>query len=189
MIIFRRRKNSSPWPVIACGKTGNFLPRWYSVFATSQVESTAQTGEPAMLVLPPPQSVMDELSHRWFPGAVDSAVDQVIRLLESASPLLISGCFCKLPPQGCLATQIAWHHPKTSHLGHDAGIVWLDRIANLSPVTSHVLTYWDARGAQDVAFRHLLLDQFRGEKARRQRFGYLPIGSPTFRQHSEIKAC
>jgi len=142
-----------------------------------------------MLVLHPPQSVMDELNHRWFPGAVDSAIDRMIYLLEDASPLLISSCFCRIPPQGCLATQIAWHHPRTRHLVQDAGIVWLDQVANLSPVTSHVLTYWDARGAQDVAFRHFLLDQFQGEKARRQRFGLPHLGSPSVRSHPEMKAC
>lgn len=142
-----------------------------------------------MLVLPTPQSVMDELNHRWFPGAVNSALSQVIRLLENASPLLISGCFCRVPPQGCLATQIAWHHPKTCHLVQDAGIVWLDRIANLSPVTSHVLTYWDARGAQDVSFRHFLLDQFRAEKALRHRLGFFQTEPTSGRHVSEMKAC
>lgn len=142
-----------------------------------------------MLVMAPPQSVMDELNHRWFPGATDGAIDQVIRLLESASPLLVSGCFCKVPPQGCLATQIAWHHPKTRHLTQDAGIVWLDCVANLSPVTSHVLTFWDARGANDLAYRHFLLDQFQGEKLRRQRFGLCRFSSASPLQYPEMKAC
>lgn len=142
-----------------------------------------------MLVLTPPETVIDELNHRWFPGVTDTALDQVIRLLESASPLLVSGCFCKVPPQGCLATQIAWHHPRTRHLMHDAGIVWLDRIANLSPVTSSVLTYWDARGSEDVGYRHFLLDMFRGEKERRQTMVRPPLAQMPSLPFSHLKAC
>ena len=128
-----------------------------------------------MLILDPPQSVLDELHQRWFPGSTDGAVAHLVHLLESASPLLVSGYFSKMPPQGCLATQIAWHHPNTAHLAQDSGIVWLDRVANLSPVTSTVLTFWDARGANDLAYRHFLLDEFRAERHRRQQ------GKPTLR--------
>ena len=142
-----------------------------------------------MLFMTPPKSVMDELHHRWFPGAMDGAIDQVIRLIEAASPLLVSGYFCKLPPQGCLATQIAWHHPKTCHLNQDAGIVWLDRVANLSPVTSHVLTFWDARGSSDLAYRHFLLDQFKSERSRRQATGLARLAFLAPYQYPEMKAC
>ena len=122
-----------------------------------------------MLATPLTDSFTSELRENWFPGTPNSALDHLLRLLETASPLLVHGCFTQIPPQGCLATQIAWHHEKTSHLGQDAGIIWLDQIAKLNPISSIVLSTWDMLGSRDVGLRHALIEQFRSEKRRRLR--------------------
>jgi hypothetical protein len=88
--------------------------------------------------------------------------------LEKGSPLLIHGCFTRSVPMGCLATQVAWHHPTTAHLTVDAGISWLHRVAGLNPATSHVLRDWDRRGINDWEVRSELLDHLKQERAQRQ---------------------
>jgi hypothetical protein len=65
---------------------------------------------------------------------------------------------------GCLATHIAWHHPRTQHLTLDAGITWLHRVAGLNPATSHVLREWDRRGVHDLELRPDLLAVFQKEQ-------------------------
>jgi hypothetical protein len=122
-----------------------------------------------MLNTPLTDSFTRELQQNWFPGTSNPALDHLLKLLETASPLLVHGCFTKFPPQGCLATQIAWHHDKTSHLGQDAGIIWLDQVAKLNPISSIVLSTWDMLGSRDVGLRHALIDQFRSERRRRIR--------------------
>jgi hypothetical protein len=113
---------------------------------------------------------LGELRTAWLPNAPDLALDRLIELLDKASPLLISGCFTRAIPQGCLATHIAWSHPDTEHLCIDAGITWLSRVAKLNPATSHVLREWDLRGATDVSLRRALLAELSAEReARRAR--------------------
>src|SRR5438067_9331898 len=101
-----------------------------------------------------------ELQTRWFPHLTDSGLDRLIELLETGSPLLIHGCFTRATPMGCLATHAAWHHPRTAHLIHEAGISWLTRVAGLNPATSLVIREWDARAAGDWQVRSDLLDAF-----------------------------
>ena len=90
---------------------------------------------------------------RWLPNLTDAGLDRLIDLLEKGSPLLIHGCFTRAVPMGCLATHVAWHHPRTPHLTLDAGITWLHHVAGLNPATSHVLREWDRRGAHDLDLR------------------------------------
>ena len=110
---------------------------------------------------------LQELQSAWLPHATDAGLDRVIELLEKASPLLIHGCFSRAVPMGCLATHLAWHHPRTAHLTQDAGIMWLHHVAGLNPATSQVLRDWDRAGLADVELRFALLDLLREEKARR----------------------
>ena len=69
---------------------------------------------------------------------------------------------------GCLATHVAWHHPRTRHLTLDAGITWLHHIAGLNPATSYVLREWDRRGLNDLELRAELLAVFQQERQARQ---------------------
>ena len=59
------------------------------------------------------------------------SLERLIEMLEKNSPLLIHGCFTKAIPMGCLATHVAWNHPRTCHLTLDAGISWLHRYAEV----------------------------------------------------------
>src|SRR5712691_5323564 len=97
-------------------------------------------GDPNML----PGCCVRELQTAWFPNMTDAGLDRLIELLEKGSPLLIHGCFAKAATMGCLATHIAWHHPKTEHLNIEAGIAWLTCVAGLNPATSSVIREWDA---------------------------------------------
>ena len=67
---------------------------------------------------------------------------------------------------GCLATHIAWHHPRTARYNDDAGVQWLTRVAGLNPATSAVILAWDRTGGE-WAVRATLLDACRAEQARR----------------------
>lgn len=107
---------------------------------------------------------VEELRSAWLPHITDAGLDRLVNLLEKSSPLLIHGCFTRAVPMGCLATHIAWHHPRTRHLTLDAGITWLHRIASLNPATSHVLREWDRRGVHDLELRADLLAFFRIEQ-------------------------
>ena len=89
---------------------------------------------------------LGELRSAWLPNMPEAALDRLLDMLEKGSPLLIHGCFTRAVPMGCLATHVAWNHPRTAHLTLDAGITWLHRVAGLNPATSHVLREWDRRG-------------------------------------------
>lgn len=111
---------------------------------------------------------LEELRFAWLPHINDAGLDRLVDLLEKSSPLLIHGCFTRAVPMGCLATHIAWHHPRTRHLTLDAGISWLHRVAGLNPATSHVLREWDRRGVHDLELRADLLIFFRKEQRLRR---------------------
>jgi len=111
-----------------------------------------------------------ELHDYWLPNLTDAGLSRLIELLEQGSPMLVHGCFTRSVPMGCLATHAAWHHPRTAHLVHDAGITWLHRVAGLNPATSLVIREWDRRGAHDWEIRSELLVQLKQERdARGQR--------------------
>lgn len=107
---------------------------------------------------------LGELRSAWLPHITDAGLDRLVNLLEKSSPLLIHGCFTRAVPMGCLATHIAWHHPRTNHLTLDAGITWLHHVAGLNPATSQVLREWDRRGVQDLEMRGELLAFFKKEQ-------------------------
>jgi hypothetical protein len=109
-----------------------------------------------------------ELQSSWLPHTTDAGLDRLIDLLEKASPLLIHGCFSRVMPMGCLATHIAWNHPRTACYSVEAGINWLHHVAGLNPATSHVIREWDRRGAQDFEMRADLLESLTHERRRRQ---------------------
>lgn len=113
------------------------------------------------------QECLQEFRAAWLPHITDTGLDRVIELLEKGSPLLISGSFSRAMPMGCLATHIAWHHPRTAHLTQDAGICWLFQEAHLNPATSSVIREWDNRGAQNWETRAGLLEVLHAEKASR----------------------
>jgi hypothetical protein len=98
-----------------------------------------------------------ELQQSWLPHVTDAGLDRVIDLLEKGSPLLIHGSFTRATPMGCLATHIAWNHPKTTHLTLDAGVTWLNRVAGLNPATSSVIREWDRCAGADYEMRADLL--------------------------------
>jgi len=103
-----------------------------------------------------------------LPHITDAGLNRVVELLERASPLLIHGSFSRAVPMGCLATHIAWNHPKTAHLTVEAGISWLNRVARLNPATSRVIREWDRSGLYDLETRGDLLALFREECTRRR---------------------
>jgi hypothetical protein len=109
-----------------------------------------------------------ELQLSWLPNVTDAGLDRLIELLEKNSPLLIHGCFTRAVPMGCLATHIAWHHPNTSHLTVDAGIIWMNRVAHLNPATSHVIREWDSCSPQNWEVRAELLAFFTAERRSRR---------------------
>jgi hypothetical protein len=115
-----------------------------------------------------PPECLGELRSVWLPNITDAGLDRLVELLEKSSPLLIHGCFTRAVPMGCLATHVAWNHPRTSHLTLDAGITWLHRVAGLNPATSQVLREWDRRGVRDLELRADLLKVLREERERRR---------------------
>lgn len=110
---------------------------------------------------------LGELRAAWLPNVTDDGLRRLVDLLDKGSPFLIHGCFTKALPMGCLATHVAWNHPRTAHLTLDAGINWLHRVAGLNPATSHVLREWDRRGVRDLELRADLLAIFQNELATR----------------------
>jgi hypothetical protein len=106
---------------------------------------------------------LHELRRAWLPNMTDAGLARVIELLEKGSPLLVHGSFTRVVPMGCLASHVAWNHPRTSHLSHEAGIAWLHRVAGLNPATSAVLRAWDSRGVHDRRLCGELLALFRAE--------------------------
>jgi hypothetical protein len=122
------------------------------------------------------QNCIRELRSAWLPNITDTGLDRLIDLLEKGSPFLIHGCFTRTVPMGCLATHVAWNHPRTAHLTLDAGITWLHRVARLNPATSYVIREWDCRGSQDWEVRSELVAIFREE--RRDRNGETAARQP-----------
>ena len=107
--------------------------------------------------------IIREFRDRWLPHVTDSGLARIIELLETNSPLLIHGLFQQAPPLGCIATQVAWHHPKTAHFSEEAGIQWLSRIVKLNPATSKVIIAWDKSCQTDWELRGLLLRECQRE--------------------------
>jgi hypothetical protein len=114
------------------------------------------------------QNWLDELQNQWFPHTTDSGLARLIHLVEDASPYLVHGMFTHAVPRGCIATHLGWHHPKTTHLTLDAGVIWLTKVAGLNPATSKVIRLWDQFGVQDFDFRCQFLHQLKAEQARRR---------------------
>jgi hypothetical protein len=106
---------------------------------------------------------LGELRSAWLPNMTDAGLARLIELLEQASPLLVHGCFTRAVPMGCLATHVAWNHPRTQHLTVDAGITWLHRVAGLNPATSLLIREWDRRGVHDLELRSDILAELRHE--------------------------
>src|ERR1700687_1291142 len=103
------------------------------------------------------QECLRELPHSWLPNITDKGLDRLVDLLEKGSPLLIHGSFTRAVPMGCLATHVAWNHPRTAHLTLEAGISWLHHVAGLNPATSHVVREWDACRCSNWEIRSELL--------------------------------
>ena len=110
-----------------------------------------------------------EFRAAWLPHVTDSGLSRITDLLEKASPLLIHGAFTRAVPMGCLASHIGWNHPQTCHFDHEAGVMWLAKVAALNPATSAVILAWDRHGAGDFALRAALLEACRDEQDARRR--------------------
>lgn len=108
-----------------------------------------------------------EFRAAWLPHVTDGGLSRIIELLEKGSPLLIHGAFTRAVPMGCLASHIAWNHPRTCQYQHEAGVVWLSKVAGLNSATSAVILAWDRGGTGDFALRTALLAECRKEAARR----------------------
>ena len=114
--------------------------------------------------------LLHEFQSVWCPHMTDAGLNRITDLLDQASPMLVHGSFTATLPRGCLASHIAWNHPKTTHLYQDAGVVWLTRVAKLNPATSRVVMAWDRHGVYDWLLRSLLLGACRLEWSRRRRY-------------------
>lgn len=108
-----------------------------------------------------------EFRASWLPHVTKVGLSRIIELLEKGSPLLIHGAFTRAVPMGCLASHIAWNHPQTCRYQHEAGIMWLAKVAKLNPATSSVLLAWDRNGAADFMLRSDLLEACVEERRRR----------------------
>lgn len=108
-----------------------------------------------------------EFRAAWLPHVTDGGLDRLIDLLGKASPLLIHGAFTRAVPMGCVASHIAWNHPRTCRFDHEAGVMWLTRVAGLNPATSAVLLAWDRSGVADFGLRSDLLAACVEEKTHR----------------------
>ncbi|MBN9119249.1 MAG: hypothetical protein J0I06_08825 [Planctomycetes bacterium] len=105
----------------------------------------------------------------WLPHITDDGLNRIVELLDKASPLLIHGTFTRVPPMGCLASHVAWNHPQTCRFDdHEAGVMWLSRVAGLNPATSAVILAWDRYGAADFQLRTDLLEACREEQSARR---------------------
>ena len=108
-----------------------------------------------------------EFRESWLPHVSDAGLRRLIDLLGKGNPLLIHGAFTRSVPMGCLASHIAWNHPRTRQLEHDAGVVWLSRVAGLNPATSSVILAWDRAGTADFDLRSDLYEACLNEQTRR----------------------
>ncbi|MDB5311949.1 MAG: hypothetical protein JWO38_6151 [Gemmataceae bacterium] len=115
----------------------------------------------------PSTDPVTEFRTSWLPHVTGEGLDRLIDLLGKASPMLIHGAFTRAMPMGCLASHIAWNHEKTEHLQHEAGVMWLCRVANLNPATSAVILAWDRAGTGDFELRNGLLASCLDEKTHR----------------------
>ncbi len=93
----------------------------------------------------------------WLPNVTNGGLSRLLELLSKSSPLLIHGAFTRAVPMGCLASHIAWNHPRTCRLSHEAGIVWLSKVAGLNPATSAVVLAWDRDGNSNFELRTSLI--------------------------------
>jgi hypothetical protein len=111
---------------------------------------------------------LQEFRTTWLPHITDCGLDHLIDLLERDSPYLIHGSFARAVPQGCLATHIAWRHPKTEHLTLDAGVCWLNHVAGLNPATSTVIRAWDKASGFRFELRAELLTELKEQRQLRR---------------------
>ncbi len=123
------------------------------------------------------QESIRELKYSWLPNVTDIGLDRLIDLLEKGSPLLIHGSFTRSVPMGCLATHIAWNHPRTAKQTLDAGICWLNHVAGLNPATSHVIREWDRSAECDYEIRCALADIFKAERRSRLQLNTKVVGN------------
>jgi len=112
----------------------------------------------------------------WLPHVTNDGLGRLIELLGKGSPLLIHGAFTKAMPMGCLASHVAWNHPNTCRLQHEAGAVWLTKVAGLNPATSAVILAWDRAGNADFTLRTDLLAACTEEQTRRTALELEPAG-------------
>ncbi|HEY1191075.1 MAG TPA: hypothetical protein VGE74_25805 [Gemmata sp.] len=115
-----------------------------------------------------PQNPIAEFRASWLPHITQDGLARIIELLAKGSPLLIHGAFTRTVPMGCLASHIAWNHPQTCRYQHEAGIMWLSKVAKLNPATSSVILAWDRNGPGDFALRTDLLEACVEERQRRE---------------------
>ena len=115
----------------------------------------------------PSNQTISEFRAAWLPHVTDAGLDRLTELLERSSPMLIHGTFQSASAAGCLATHIAWNHPRTGHLHEEAGVIWLTRIARLNPATSSVVQEWDRGGTSDWELRSTLLELCHEERTLR----------------------
>jgi hypothetical protein len=114
------------------------------------------------------EEVLDEFHSTWLPNITMRGLSRLTELIESGSPLLVHGTFTKACAMGCLATHIAWNHPKTADRADDAGVIWLTKIAGLNPATSAVILAWDRAQSQDWTMRKELVRLLKQEQAQRE---------------------
>ena len=115
----------------------------------------------------PTRDPLTEFRDEWLPHVTDDGLARLIDLLDKASPLLIHGAFTKAVPMGCIASHVAWNHPATCRLQHEAGVVWLTKIAGLNPATSALVVAWDRDGHANFELRAGLLAACVEEQQRR----------------------
>ena len=112
-------------------------------------------------------TAVTEFRTAWLPHITDDGLRRLVDLLGKGNPLLIHGAFTRLMPMGCLASHIAWNHPRTRDLDHEAGVTWLTKVAGLNPALSDVILAWDRVGNADLDLRADLYDACITEQARR----------------------
>lgn len=115
----------------------------------------------------PCPSILEEFRTIWLPHVTDTGLMRLVDLLEKGSPLLIHGAFTRSMPMGCLATHIAWNHPRTARYQYEAGVQWLTKVAGLNPATSAVILAWDRNGVHDFELRNELLELCKSEREER----------------------
>jgi hypothetical protein len=112
-------------------------------------------------------AAITEFRTAWLPHITDDGLRRLVDLLGKGNPLLIHGAFTRLMAMGCLASHIAWNHPRTRGLEHEAGIVWLSKVAGLNPALSAVILAWDRGGNADFNLRADLYEACVEEQTRR----------------------